>query len=206
MKRQQEIYLTKSLYRIQTLFLCQKHTAVGLTWQNHLLGAPRYSFLKDAELGRWVLCWKHTNIRALECPYFFPFIAVCPFRQNSHWSVTCTRWFRRCVQNTIAFSKWMFASSCLSFPDSSWAWDHCCCYLVAKLCPTLCNPMDHSPLGSSVQGISQARILEWVAISSSRGSSQPMGWTHNSCIGRQILWHWVTREAPCDHYTYWKDG
>lgn len=111
MKRQQEIYLTKSLYRIQTLFLCQKHTAVGLTWQNHLLGAPRYCFLKDAELGRWVLCWKHTNIRALECPYFFPFIAVCPFGQNSDWSVTCTRWFRRCVQNTIAFSKWMFASS-----------------------------------------------------------------------------------------------
>ena len=40
-------------------------------------------------------------------------------------------------------------------------------------CPTLCNPVDHSPLGSSVHGILQARILEWVVISFSRGSSQP---------------------------------
>ena len=49
-------------------------------------------------------------------------------------------------------------------------------YMHAKslqLCPTLCNPMDCSPPGSSVHGILQARILEWVAISSSRGSSPP---------------------------------
>ena len=47
-----------------------------------------------------------------------------------------------------------------------------CVFLVARSCPTLCDPMDYSPLGSSVQGISQA-ILERVAISSSRGSPQP---------------------------------
>ena len=41
----------------------------------------------------------------------------------------------------------------------------------SQSCPTLCDPMDCSPLGSSVNEISQARILEWVAISSSRGSS-----------------------------------
>ena len=46
-----------------------------------------------------------------------------------------------------------------------------CCCLVTKLCPTLFYPMDYSPPGSSVPGISQARILEWVAISFSRGSS-----------------------------------
>ena len=45
--------------------------------------------------------------------------------------------------------------------------------LVAKSSLTLCNPMDYSPLGSSVHGISQARMLEWVAISFPRGSSQP---------------------------------
>ena len=44
---------------------------------------------------------------------------------------------------------------------------------VTQLCPTLCNPMDGSPPGSSVHGILQARILEWVAIPFSRGSSQP---------------------------------
>ena len=52
--------------------------------------------------------------------------------------------------------------------------------LVAKLCPTLCDLMDCSPPGSSVHEISQARILEWVAISSSRGSSQPMDQTRIS--------------------------
>ena len=45
--------------------------------------------------------------------------------------------------------------------------------LVTQLCLTLCNPMDYSRPGSSVHGIIQARILEWVAIPFSRGSSQP---------------------------------
>ena len=45
--------------------------------------------------------------------------------------------------------------------------------LVSQSCPTLCDPVDCSPPGSSVRGIFQARILEWVAISSSRVSSQP---------------------------------
>ena len=58
-----------------------------------------------------------------------------------------------------------------------------------------CDPMDHSPPGSFVRGLSQARILEWAVISSSRGSSQPKDWTHVSCIGRQILYHWATTEA-----------
>ena len=51
----------------------------------------------------------------------------------------------------------------------------------------LCDPMDFSPLGSSAHGIFQAGILEWVAISFLRGSSQPRDWTHVSCIVRQIL-------------------
>ena len=52
----------------------------------------------------------------------------------------------------------------------------------AQSCPTLCYPVDCSPPGSSVHGISQARILEWVAISSSRGSSWPRDQTHDSCV------------------------
>ena len=65
---------------------------------------------------------------------------------------------------------------------------NCCCCLVAKSCPTLCNPMDYSLPGSSVHGISQARILEWVAVSYSKGSSQSRDQTHISCIGRRILY------------------
>ena len=52
-----------------------------------------------------------------------------------------------------------------------------------------CDPMDCSPPGSSVHGISQARILEWVAISFSRGSFRPRNGTHVSCIGRWVLYH-----------------
>ena len=55
--------------------------------------------------------------------------------------------------------------------------------------------MDCSPPGSSIHGIFQSRILEWVAISSSRGSSRPRDWTCVSCTGRWILYHWATGEA-----------
>ena len=65
---------------------------------------------------------------------------------------------------------------------------------VTQSCPTLCDPMDCSPPGSSVHGIFQARILECVAISSSRGSSRPKDQIcifSVSCIGRHILYQIV---------------
>ena len=61
---------------------------------------------------------------------------------------------------------------------------------VAQACLTLWDPTDCSLPGSSVSGILQARILELVAISYSRGSSQPKDQTHISCIGRWVLYHW----------------
>ena len=69
-----------------------------------------------------------------------------------------------------------------------------CCCLVTKSCLTLCYPMDCSLPGSSVHGISQARIVEWVATFFSRGSSWPRHWTQVSCISRWILYHWTSRE------------
>ena len=74
----------------------------------------------------------------------------------------------------------------------------CYCYLVANSRPTLSvDSMDDSPSGSSVHGIFQARILEWVAISFSMGSSQPRDRHWVSCMGRSVLffYHWATREA-----------
>ena len=59
---------------------------------------------------------------------------------------------------------------------------------VTQLCVTLWDPMDCSPPVSFVRGILQARILEWVAISFSRGSPWPRDRTHVSCIGKQILY------------------
>ena len=59
--------------------------------------------------------------------------------------------------------------------------------LIAQSCQTLGNPMDCSPPGSSVHGILQARILEWVAISVSRGSSHPRDQTQVSCIAGRFF-------------------
>ena len=70
---------------------------------------------------------------------------------------------------------------------------------LLQLCPTLCDPMDYSLPGSSVHGILQARILEWVAMLSSRGSSQPRDRTHISYIlwiGKQVLYHWGHLGSP----------
>ena len=68
----------------------------------------------------------------------------------------------------------------------------------AQLCLTFFDPMDWNPPGSSVYGIFQARILEWVAIFYFRVSSQPRDWTHVSCVsctGRWTLYHWAACEA-----------
>ena len=71
----------------------------------------------------------------------------------------------------------------------------CSCCLVAKSCMTLCDPMDYRLPDSSVHGISQAGTLEWVAVSFPRGSSWPRDQTRVSCIGKQILDCWATREG-----------
>ena len=72
--------------------------------------------------------------------------------------------------------------------------------VCSQSCLTLCDPMDCSPPGFSVHGISQARIVEWVAISYSRGSSPTRDQTCISfipCIGRQILYHlWSPLSSP----------
>ena len=66
---------------------------------------------------------------------------------------------------------------------------------VAQSCLTLCNPLDCSLPGSSIHGIFQARLLEWIAISFSRRSSQPRDWTQVSCIEGRRFTFWATREV-----------
>ena len=71
--------------------------------------------------------------------------------------------------------------------------------LSPQSCPTLSDPMDCSPPGSSVHGIRQARILEWVAIPF-RGPSQPRHrpcMSYISCIGRWVLYHSCHLGGPC---------
>ena len=72
----------------------------------------------------------------------------------------------------------------------------CCCCSDVQSCLTLCDLMDCSPPGSFFHGISQARILEQVAISYSKGSSWPRDQTQVSCTGRQVLYHLSHQESP----------
>ena len=79
-----------------------------------------------------------------------------------------------------------------------------CTHLVDQSCSTLCDPVNCSLPGFSVCGILQARILEWVAVSSSRGSSRPRDQTlvsYVSCTGRQIIYHYTTWEAFFDLFS-----
>ena len=75
--------------------------------------------------------------------------------------------------------------------------------LIAQLCPTLCNPMDYSLLGSFVHGILQARILEWVVIHFSRGSYQTEDWSQVSWIAGRVLTAWGTREVNSATNQFW---
>ena len=76
----------------------------------------------------------------------------------------------------------------------------CVCVCVVQSCLTLCDLTDCSLPGSSVQGILQARILEWVVIPFSRGSSRPRDWARVSCTAG-TLYHWATGEA-LEHYMH----
>ena len=79
-----------------------------------------------------------------------------------------------------------------SFFCISCAWVQCVC-VSCSVMSDLCYPMDYSPPGSSLHGILQARILEWVAISFSRGSSRPRDRTQVSCIAGKCFTVWASK-------------
>ena len=81
-------------------------------------------------------------------------------------------------------------------PHHWWTQIFSCVFSVTRTCSAVSDPMDCSLPGSSAHGISQVRILEWVAISFSGRSSQLRNWTHFSCLVDGYFHHWVTREAP----------
>ena len=105
---------------------------------------------------------------------------------------TCTRILaKECShQHFLATAKTQKRPSCLSKLQVKSE--------VTQSCLTLCDPMDCSLPGLSVPGIFQARVLEWVAVSFSRGSSQPRDWTRVSHIGGRCFNLWATREASKD--------
>ena len=96
-------------------------------------------------------------------------------------------------KNAEVGSHFLLQGTCICVYIHMW----CVCALCSfmKLCLTLCNPMDCSPPGSSVHGIFQVRILKWVAISFSRGSSCPRDGTQASCITGRFFTDLAMKEA-----------
>ena len=121
-------------------------------------------------LRSWHLCLPDPSCDLLLFPLFISNISIFPVAQA------------RNLGSIIVD----FAPSFISY--------NCCC-LVAKLCPTLLWPHGlYSLPGSSVHGIFQARILEWIAISFSRESSLPRNWPRVSCIAGRFFTDWAMRE------------
>ena len=96
--------------------------------------------------------------------------------------------------NNIPLYMCLYAYVCIIFFTPSSINQYLCHFYILKVkelviqsCPIPCDPMDSSMPGSSVHGISQARILEWVAISFSKGSSQPRDCTQVSCIAGSVF-------------------
>ena len=102
---------------------------------------------------------------------------------NIHWIIKKAREFQKNIY--FFFIDYAKTFDCVKVKESE----------VARLCPTLCDPVDCSLPGFSVHGILQARILEWVAISFSRGFFWPRDRTQVSCIGGRRFYLWATREA-----------
>ena len=87
------------------------------------------------------------------------------------------------------------SSKCKTSPNFMSLWKHCESVIVQSY-PALCNPMDNSSPGPSVQGIIQARILEWVAIPFTRGSSCPWDLTWVSCTAVRFFYQVSHQESP----------
>ena len=99
----------------------------------------------------------------------------------AHWPSVCFLW-----KSVYLGLLPIFTTGCLPFSGTELyklliLWIRAC-MLLLQLCPTFCCSVDSSLPSSSVHGILQARILEWVAMTSSRGSSQHKDWTRVSCV------------------------
>ena len=81
------------------------------------------------------------------------------------------------------------------FPYTYWKKKSTYKVLVTQLCPIVCDFMDYSPQSSFVHGILQERIMEWIAIPFSKGSSLPRDWTQMSYIAGRFFTSWTTGEA-----------
>ena len=107
-------------------------------------------------------------------------------RNKVWWHISITVIYRVFILTALKIPCLLIHLSLPTYPHNHWFLIFSMCFTKSlRSCATLGNPMDCSPPGFSVHGILQARILEWVAMPSSRGSSWPRDWTHVS----YVPWH-----------------
>ena len=127
------------------------------------------------------------SLQIQKCNLNIGFFFYIGLDRNTIYVVVLVKWLLRCQYGIWQDSCLLSTSVCV-----------CVCVLVAQSCQTLCNSMDCSSPGSSVHGTFQARMLEQVAISSSRGPSQPRDGTLVSCISciaGRFFTCWAIKEA-----------
>ena len=133
------------------------------------------------------------TVQSLNHVWFF----VIPWTAAHQASLSFT--ISQCLIRFMSTESMKLTNHLILYSTAKWiSYTYIYVQMLSSSVVSLCDSMDCSPPGSSVHGIFQARILEWVAISSSRGSLRPRDWTcvsYISCIGRQILYHWATWEA-----------
>ena len=155
----------------------------NLNWAFH-----QYKKILDVPL-TWFLLWIQFFLKLLFLPFYF-YICCMDFSFYHYYFNLC-HFVLECNNGNnmyyhISSLIWIFFYLLIFSENES--------VLVTQLCPALCEPMDRSPPGSSVHGILQARVLEWVAISFSRGSSPPRDWNWVSCITGRFFAIWFTEE------------
>ena len=158
-----------SKYSTTTLFILLIHLPPSSTTISLPVSLPRF-------------CW----------PFQIPF-----FSPSLHSYIHCTSSLNISSAAKLSPGKWQTpcpatctehaTSQTRPSPYQERGWQRACCCLVAKSCPTFCPSMDCSLLGSSVHGLFQARILDWVAMPSSRGASQLRDQTHVFCIAGRFF-------------------
>ena len=112
-------------------------------------------------------------------------------RSPAEWNDYPLQYF--CLENAMDKGAWQATVHRIANSQKGLSeWARIIALLVAQSCPTLCDPMDCSPSGSSVHGILQARILVWVAMPFSRGSSWCRDGTQVSCIAGKFFTIWTT--------------
>ena len=150
------------------------------------------TFLDMSRYKNWahkISYWEYLTIWKSALPVF-------PWAQSTSFLLSTLNSFRECWKSEAAAAH----DLTLVAVDGEQSWQVPICgwqyaWMWAKLLPlclTLCDTMDCSPPHSSVNGILQARILDWVTIHSSRGYSRPKNWTHISyisCMDRWVLYH-----------------